>query len=501
VIDTWRTFRSLGVYRESDADGRFRWADAPPDPVLINADHAGFVGVFKQRVSPGEEAVFTLKRSLSISGRVRNASTGKPVEQAQVDVGVRGAETGRLEWRRDTRCFAYQGRLQANVDVEAVPEFRLRIRAKGYEPFESRVFRAGEGQVEYYVSLKPSDASQGIVVSGTVLRPDGGPLVGAEVAITYPLRGPERLPGVRIVNGKLQANELIVPAKTDALGRFSLTREPDPEGRYYAVVVIHPELYAEVGRAAFEANPTITVKPWGRIEGVARIGSKLAAGEPIRYHSDRLGNPDVPRVSDSGQTKTDGRGRFAFERVVPGDVRVSRVFGEGADFRGWSNGVLVEVKAGETARAAIGGRGRPVVARIAPPAGFDPKADYIAYSEFEIESARASIPFPQGRPVKRDNSLSDWARRWWASPEGHEYRRNWFRFGQARLQPDGTIRVDDVPPGEYRLRLTYSADPIYGSGASPDRIAHASQQFTILEIPGGRSDEPFDLGVIQPKPR
>ena len=92
-----------------------------------------------------------------------------------------------------------------------------------------------------------------------------------------------------------------------------------------------------------------------------------------------------------------------------------------------------------------------MIARIVAPEGFDPKADYALHSEFEIESDRPSIPYPKEVLAKRDGSLVTWGKQWWASAEGHEYRRNWFRLGQAKLQPDGTIRAEDVPPGEYRL--------------------------------------------------
>ena len=68
-IDTWRTYRSLGEFLKTDADGRFRWDDAPPDSVLINASRAGFKDSIQNRVSPDAEVVLTLKRSLSLSGR------------------------------------------------------------------------------------------------------------------------------------------------------------------------------------------------------------------------------------------------------------------------------------------------------------------------------------------------------------------------------------------------------------------------------------------------
>ena len=153
---------------------------------------------------------------------------------------------------------------------------------------------------------------------------------------------------------------------------------------------------------AFEANPAITARPWGRIEGVARIGDGPASGAEMTQFADRLGNPDVPSIFDSGSTTADAEGRFVLDRVVPGDVRVTRGFGEGSNPRAWSNGTLVEVRPGETARAEVGGRGRPVIARIAPPDGFDPQADYTVYSSFEIQSDRPHIPYPKEMLARRD---------------------------------------------------------------------------------------------------
>jgi protocatechuate 3,4-dioxygenase beta subunit len=160
-IDTWRAFRSLGVFLVTDADGWFRWEDAPADPVLINVSRTGFTTVLRRRVTAGEESVMTLRRSVSISGRIRDAATGKPIDQAQVEVGAPDARTGEVRWARRPQVFGIQGRLQTRVDVDQTPEFRLRIRANGYEPFESRVFRGDEGQVEYDVSMKKADKPGG----------------------------------------------------------------------------------------------------------------------------------------------------------------------------------------------------------------------------------------------------------------------------------------------------------------------------------------------------
>ena len=502
VVDTWRSYRSLGVFLYTDAEGRFRWDDAPPESVLINASRTGFESTFQKRVSPEDgDILLTLRRSLSISGRISDSATGKLLDTVQVDVGIPALQGGVTSWPPNNGVFAMQGRLQANIDAETAPAFRLRFKAKGYQPFESRTFQADEGQVEYDIKLVKTDQPDGVPVAGVVRQPDGTPLTGAEVVLSYPLGGRSRLPNVHLAAGKIQPQQEQVTTKTDAEGRFTLYREEDPAGKHYAVVVVHPDFYAEAQAVDFEADRTITARPWGRIEGVAWIGSQPAAGVQVRTFSDRLGNSDVALISDANLATAAADGRFNFEHVVPGDVRVARDFGSGNDLKGWSNGTLVEVRAGETTHVDVGGSGRPVVARIAVPEGFDPAANYTIHSEFEIESDRPSIPYPRDLMARRDGAMVTWAKDWWAGAVGHDYRRGWFRLGQAKLQPDGTIRADDVPPGQYRLKLTFSADPIYGQGTSIERMAFLTKQFVVPPINGEQTDVPLDLGTLRPGPK
>ena len=390
-------------------------------------------------------------------------------------------KSGEIAWA-GTQAFASQGRLQAELDAETAPEYRLRLMAKGYQPFESRAFRSDEGQVEYDVDSDEGGRSPGDVVSGVVRRPDGRPLAGAEVTLTYPLGG-ATAPTVRIEDGTIR--------------RARIRRSSGPTPRAGSPCTASPTRRAALRRGRrpsrllrrgrprrVRGRPDDHREAMGPRRGRGPDRRQAGAGAAIRSFADRLGNPDVPRPRLG---KDDGRRRGTFRPRSGGPRRRAgrQRLGEGPDNRPWSNGTLVEVRPGETVRAEVGGRGRPVVARIAPPEGFDPEADYAPYSEFEIESDRPRIPYPRELLARRDESMITWAKQWWASAEGHDYRRNWFRLGQAKLQPDGTIRADDLPPGDYRLRLTFSADPIYGLGALAERIAFATKQFTIPPSPAG----------------
>ncbi|MHC5543019.1 carboxypeptidase-like regulatory domain-containing protein, partial [Singulisphaera rosea] len=112
IVDSWHSYRTLGVFLKTDSEGRFRWDDAPADHVLLDADRAGYSRVSQQRVAPDDgEVLITLRRSLSISGKVVDAETNRNVEEAQVEVGIANAATGKVDWQDDHRAFASQGHL------------------------------------------------------------------------------------------------------------------------------------------------------------------------------------------------------------------------------------------------------------------------------------------------------------------------------------------------------------------------------------------------------
>ena len=222
-IGTWRRSKAIGVFFKSDAHGRFRWDDAPSDVFTVSTGRTGFASISEREVSSGTITLI-LKRSLAISGRIRDRSTDKPIDAADIEVGVVDANTGDIVWTREQTLFAFQGAVHATIDVENRPELRLRVRATGYEPAVSRVFRRTENQVEYDFKLSRTGAPQGVRLSGVVRRPDGAPLDAAVVAISYARISETPLPLVSIRNGKLDPSNRTVTAATDAQGRFSLAR-------------------------------------------------------------------------------------------------------------------------------------------------------------------------------------------------------------------------------------------------------------------------------------
>ena len=159
-VDSWHGYGGPVFYLKSDAEGRFRWDESPVGDVLVSVIREGFESILRFRVNPtGGEIPITLKRSLNVSGPILDARTGDPIKaNAEIDFGTMDPATGQISWKggmnflysdRSIRVAAMDGQIMASLDAEAFPDYRLRIRIKGYHPLESRVFRSDEGQVAY----------------------------------------------------------------------------------------------------------------------------------------------------------------------------------------------------------------------------------------------------------------------------------------------------------------------------------------------------------------
>ncbi len=266
-------------------------------------------------------------------------------------------------WSRREKVNAFPGSFSASLDADSHTAYRLRFVAKGYQPLETRTFRSDETRVTYDVKMTRAATPMDVTISGVVHQPNGQPVAGADVAITYPQSG--LATSIEIENGEIKPGAGQRFVKTGPDGRFSLSRKPDPAGQYFAVIVVHPRFYAEVDRAEFDKSQTIIARPWGRIEGVITARNTPEAGSVVEYIGDRLRNPDVPDIRETGRTTASDTGKFVFDRVIPGTARISGKKKQGSGVQAIRASTVVEVRSGETAqveaqkpRANRNGQGR-----------------------------------------------------------------------------------------------------------------------------------------------
>ena len=485
-IDTWRGYRCLGVYLYSDADGRVRWDDAPEDNLTVNVDREGYVGLFQERVKAGSDLTFTIQPALSISGIVRDAATKKAVERATIEYGAVNPATGDVAtWQPQPELgwvwFA-SGHLTARFPV-AADAYKIRITAEGYQAFVSRTFRREEQVVrDYDVALTPGRSAD--QPFATAIRPDGRPLAGARIA-----RGGRRR------NLSLQdGNFGDASGETSADGTFAIPPAEDD-----VVLILGDDCFAYANARSLLASRRLQARSYARIEGRFLVGDWPLANRSIELSGHIQDESTSFGSFFYGQkATTDADGRFAFEKVIPmSNLRVGRRNRPEVPGGVSSIGEAVRVEDGQTATITVGGQGRAVVGRVEPPEGWTQPVDFSSRSNASIRTDRTNNPYPlelmRGKTSLSDPGWSEWLRSWPRTAEGRAYADARFAT-TVQLGPDGSFRVDDVPPGEHRvtIRVAELTRPL-------DRgpFAAMTRTFEVPSIAGGRADEPLDLGVLR----
>ncbi len=330
-----------------------------------------------------------------------------------------------------------------------------------------------------------------------MLLPSGEPAANATVLLCTPQGGVTIDGPVHVEKG---LNTTTYRAQTDEAGKFSLAAATAPQG----LIVIHQLGYAEITLAAVEANGTITLQPWGRVEGKLMLDSQPVANERIV-----VGN-DVVRYDDAGrrfrfmyfyfEAKTDSAGKFSFDKVPPGQCNVfrqTRISHNGFE----SHDTPIVVNAGRVTQVVLGGTGRPIVGK-AILAGTNGTIDW---KNVPVQLRLKIADEPGSRPERADFSSNE---AYIAAAEHFfEAYRAQRRFGTF-CDSNGSFRLSDIPAGTYKLEITLrgfkpdSVGPNEFSGMLPE-IASLVREVTVpeIEIPGGHSDEPLDLGTLELAPQ
>ncbi|MCX7009709.1 MAG: carboxypeptidase-like regulatory domain-containing protein, partial [Kiritimatiellaeota bacterium] len=487
--DTWRKCRTLRWNTTTDSEGQFRWDGAPEDEVFYDMGKRNYMSVRNLSLAPSDkEHVVTMRLPLRITGRVTDAQTGQPIEAFVVVPGLAfsNTNTGALPeaWSRWETAHGGTGVYEI-VFTEPARErgHLIRVEADGYVPGVSVPF--GDDQQQPIDFL----LTRGRIASGIVRLPDGRPasdatvLLGTRTEVAY----------VRNGRNLLQNERRAVKTGTD--GRFAFPAEAAP----FTLVVLHEQGCAKILDTELAALPEIVLQPWGRIEGTLRVGNKPGAGEKLAVWPDS----NTPQVVQEYTTMAGQDGRFVFEKVPPGKSKVGRVIRTRWTENNWWEGpghqVAVTVPPGQTVTIQVGGTGRAVVGRIVAPVGSTNGVNWprVSYS--------GSIGLPQPAYPKDFDSMSPkekraWLDAWQTSAEGKafiEAQRGRQILYVITVNADGSFRADDMPSGDYVLRVEAELTSKDNPGGQRTCVGKLRHPFTIPDIPGGRSDEPLDLGTLE----
>lgn len=314
VHPQWQECYFLEWKATTDADGRFVWLSGPTEgEIEFTIQKDGFMLAYGRRISAlAGDVKITINPQIRVRGTVCDAETGQPIPGFRVTKGGALGNQG-ISWNpRGTPASG--GRFDITpFGMEQTGEaFFVRIEADGYLAASSRTIVPGETAVELEFKL-----TKGTGPSGTVKLPGGSPAVRADVYLTSPNHGLD-------LENNQQKFQTLGPAgdwiKTDSQGRFAFQPKDEPFG----VLVLHPHGVAQKAAAELARASDLTLQPFGRIEGALRIGSEPGANQEIRVRLDRTAYARDHYQFFDYATRTDARGRFVIESVMPGEARISR---------------------------------------------------------------------------------------------------------------------------------------------------------------------------------
>jgi uncharacterized GH25 family protein len=450
--EAWRNnSRRLHLEAQTDAQGHFKITDAPADEVTFDIYKQGFMMLENYQMKPGKDKFnITLRPTLKVRGTVLDAQTGQAINKFTVTNGFDHEDDRAPQWdKHEVRTFT-AGQYEKEY-IQEIFTYRIRIDAEGYQSAVSDCIRPSgipDSLIVFDFKLDKAAA-----LTGTVLTPGGTPLPDADVVVAT-----HRL---QISNGKVnsRSSEENRILQTDANGCFRFEPPVSP----YAVIVLSEQGFARFAPHEFKASQTISLSPWGRIEGTLRIGPQPGADKLVAFRHESRSQMEQPQTSFHYETRTDENGHFAFTRVFPGEGVVTRAIPMSNRGRRFSHSVSVDVKSAQTARVQIGGTGRPVIGKVVVP-------DLIKET-FDWKNTSHSL-----RVYSPD------------SP---------YRILALNFDEDGSFRTDDVPAGDYTIVVSAYGPPPNSQSRRGERIGILSRAFTVPEIPGARSDEPFDLGELE----
>ena len=376
--------------------------------------------------------------------------------------------------------------------------YQVQIQKDGYIPIASTnlLLKAGRQSLDLKMS-------KGSGPAGIVVLPSGEPASNATVFLY------EAKAGVYMAKPGEFREDVTRAAhvQTDAAGRFSFAPKLQARG----LIAIQDQGYAELPLKDF--GGTLTLQPWGRVEGKLTIGGRAGANETISlgnmYYRYGDNGRSFPALSLWLEATTDAQGAFVFEKVPPGECRISHRLARPGSRGGRiydTQGLPVIVSAGAATRVEVGGAGRPILGKLA----FASTARTPEWQSVVL-LLRLKLPGAPGiRPARSDYATTEafmqaWKafteadRSFWTSEQGRELERS-ERTYSAFCAEDGSFSLPDIPPGTYELRVEMTETTRNSVGPSPEVPGVLlAREVVVPEGSTWHENDALDLGSLELK--
>ncbi len=473
----------------SNAEGWARTEGVPEGDCGSLQFHAGAEGFFRSRYQrvdlSANEPKLLLCRALRVSGSVVDADSRKPIAsfKAIPDYGSGGRD-------RSERKLGSNGVFTVTF-TEFQPPFRVRVEADGYEPVLSAPIPLEPR--EQWIELKLQRKATSKAIRGVVLLPNGLPAIDAEVALLTFERG------AALYRGRfLSQGGYYILTRTDIVGGFQFDHDTDA----HTVMAVHAAGFGRT-RIRFQGEEiVIQLLPFGRIDGRVRTRDGKWTNRPVVLvspHSE-LG------FSVQSSATSDAEGCFSIESLPAGNYTLHLNPGDGQSF---TDATPVEVRAGGTTEAQIGGTGVSVVGRLVL-AGSG-LMDWGKQTKIKAVQPTASPP-PGDRLLLGGLRFMDRAERerrldLIESDEWRSWARNQRPLVALKVRADGFFTAEALRAGEYTLRVDLAAEPAEMTGSATGLISFMTrptiasvQRTVVITEAQEQAGEMLDLGIVELQP-
>jgi beta-lactamase regulating signal transducer with metallopeptidase domain/thiol-disulfide isomerase/thioredoxin/protocatechuate 3,4-dioxygenase beta subunit len=446
------------IPNKAGANGVWRWNSAPDDPVTLEVYAKGFARI-ETTIAGGEPPkTVTLRSEHRITGHVIDAETKQPI----LAFAVIPIDVFRPDWLVSERFNAKTGKdgkldyLPTRTDI---PQ-RLRIEAMGYRTQTGPEFRVGDDSPRVQDFALQSSK----LVTGQVINGSGKPVANAEVLLATPTAPASIQPDA---SGSYKVI-------TDSAGRFAFA---DP-GELLTLIAQSDAGFAvaDFPEGAHDIG-TLQLRPWATIRGQFREGGQPVPHATIFVQPIRLDNLILPRIETRLETETDSEGRFEFVRVPPGRVSVrvwaSWPWQDDDKFHSAPSAPL-DLQPGQHVDLDLGGAGATLRGRIKL-VGNVPSGLNCHWSINYLIRREPGVKPPESISRSGFDIRKGWQPKWLSTHEGETYLTT-LQHWHVQLAPDGTFRIDGVPPGDYDLAVRIYAKP---EGCMVDPLAQKVERVTV----------------------
>ncbi len=279
--------------------------------------------------------------------------------------------------------------------------------------------------------------------------------------------------------------------QTDAEGRFTLRLQK----KNFFVVVANEKGFGLSANYDLKTDPTIVVKPWGRIEGVRTNCRQPVANRRLKCRLGwrEIGSHDiVSSLTMPVKITTDSQGRFQFEHVPSMTIVISEAR-ECPSEIWFSLPARAEVKPIETTFVELSTQGRTVSGRLDLhkdlPSDFDPKN---CRGTLNLDPIRPQPPQP---PQEADSLVkrTKWWQDWYATDAGKSWLESTIAGTIFGFDSDGSFAAELVEPERYYVACHF--------GRNGETVRLEDKASYVIPVSDTDTNAPFDIGKVTLKLR